>query len=202
LENTIVHLIQSLGYLGVFVAMILESACIPLPSEIIMPFGGYLSWTGHLQLWWVILFGTLGNIVGSIIAYYVGKVGGRPLVKRYGRVIHLSEKHIQMSERWFEKRGEWAVLIGRVLPGVRTFISLPAGFAKMPVIRFTVFTAIGSLPWVAALAYAGYKLGQNWANVKHVMHPFTYAVAALLLIIIILVAFEIRRRKKMVGRGQ
>jgi membrane protein DedA with SNARE-associated domain len=186
LENALILWVQSMGYAGVFLAMVLESACIPIPSEIIMPFAGYLAWSEHLQIIWVIVAGTLGNVVGSLIAYYVGKVGGRPFVIHYGRAIRLSEKHLQMAERWFEKRGEMTVLVCRLLPGVRTFISLPAGISNMPVIRFTAYSAVGSLPWVAALAYGGYKLGQNWGNIKHFMHPFTYIVGVLLLVAVCL----------------
>lgn len=194
ISTFIVHWIQTGGYLSVFIAMLLESACIPLPSEVIMPFGGYLAWVGHLQLWIVIVMGTLGNIAGSLLAYYVGKFGGRAVLNRYGRYVCFSKHHLQMAEDWFAKRGEWAVFIGRLLPGIRTFISLPAGISKMSVTKFTLFTAVGSLPWVAVLGYAGYKLGQNWEGIKHYTHPLLYLVAALVVALIALAIYKGRQR--------
>jgi membrane protein DedA with SNARE-associated domain len=116
--------------------MVLESAWIPVPSEVIMPFDGFLAWVGHLQLWMVIVTGTLGNIVGSLVAYYVGKIGGRALINRYGRYIRLSKRHLEKAEKWFGQRGERAVFVGRLLPGIRTFISLPSGIAKMNIVKF------------------------------------------------------------------
>lgn len=159
-----------------------------------MPFGGYLAWVGHLQLWIVIVMGTLGNIAGSLLAYYVGKFGGRAVLNRYGRYVCFSKHHLQMAEDWFAKRGEWAVFIGRLLPGIRTFISLPAGISKMSVTKFTLFTAVGSLPWVAVLGYAGYKLGQNWEGIKHYTHPLLYLVAALVVALIALAIYKGRQR--------
>lgn len=189
--------IQSGGTLAVFLAMVIESACIPLPSEVIMPFGGFLAFTGHLSLWSVVIAGTLGNVVGSLIAYWVGLIGGRAVILRFGRYVGLSERHLHSAEKWFSKRGEWAVLISRVLPGVRTFISLPAGIAKMPLGRFTLFTFIGSLPWAWILAYAGYKLGQNWDTVKHYTHPLLYVVV--LIIVVFIVWFFVRRNLRSVS---
>ncbi|WAH35430.1 DedA family protein [Alicyclobacillus dauci] len=179
------HWVHSGGYIGVFVAMLLESACIPIPSEVIMPLGGYLAFAGHLNLWMVIIMGTLGNVVGSLIAYFVGSYGGRPLLNRYGKYVRLSERHLQLAEVWFARRGAWAVFVGRLLPAIRTFISLPAGIGKMPLGRFTLLTALGSLPWVAVLSFAGFKLGQNSSTIQHDMHLLTY------LAIILVVAFVV-----------
>lgn len=187
-----IHWVQSGGYIGIFLAMVLESACIPLPSEVIMPFGGFLAWAGHLQLWMVIVMGTLGNIVGSLVAYYVGKLGGRAVITRYGRYIHITERHLKKAEQWFDRRGEWAVFIGRLLPGIRTFISLPAGIAQMNVVKFTLFSSIGSLPWVAALAYAGYQLGQNWEGIRTYTHPLIYVAAA---VVVLLAGTVVYRRR-------
>lgn len=200
MENAVIHWVQSMGYAGVFFTMVLESACIPLPSEIIMPFGGYLAWLGHLQIIWVIVAGTLGNVVGSSIAFYVGKFRGRSFITRYGRAIGLTDRHVKVAERWFEKRGEVAVFVCRLLPGVRTFISLPAGISKMPFIRFLVFSAIGSLPWVAALAYSGYKLGQNWESIKYFMHPFTYVVGVLVVGTVVFLILNKRKSQKQEGQ--
>jgi len=176
ISTMLMHALESGGYVATFMLMMLESACIPIPSEVVMPFAGYLAWEGHLHLWVVIVAGMLGNVVGSLIAYYIGKFGGRPIILRYGRYVHISERTLHTTEAWFEKRGEWAVLIGRLLPGIRTFISLPAGIADMSIGRFVVFTTIGSLPWVAILAYGGYSLGQNWEHVKSYIHPLLYVV--------------------------
>ena len=187
-----IHWVQSGGYIGIFLAMVLESACIPLPSEVIMPFGGFLAWAGHLQLWMVIVMGTLGNIVGSLVAYYVGKLGGRAVITQYGRYIHITGRNLKKAEQWFDRRGEWAVFIGRLLPGIRTFISLPAGIAQMNVVKFTLFSSIGSLPWVAALAYAGYQLGQNWEGIRTYTHPLIYVAVA---VVVLLAGTVVYRRR-------
>ena len=192
LGNAMIHWVQSGGYIGIFLAMVLESACIPLPSEVIMPFGGFLAWAGHLQLWMVIVMGTLGNIVGSLVAYYVGKLGGRAVITRYGRYIHITGRNLKKAEQWFDRRGEWAVFIGRLLPGIRTFISLPAGIAQMNVVKFTLFSSIGSLPWVATLAYAGYQLGQNWEGIRTYTHPLIYVAAA---VVVLLAGTVVYRRR-------
>ncbi|WP_284286528.1 DedA family protein [Alicyclobacillus fastidiosus] len=182
LAHGITSLIQIYGYIGIFLAMVLESACIPLPSEVIMPFGGYLVVLGHLNFWGVVICGTLGNLVGSLIAYLIGRYGGRVLILKYGRFIRLSEHHLKMAENWFTKRGQSAVLIGRVLPIVRTFISLPAGVAQMPVVQFSSYTLIGSLPWVYMLTWSGTALGKGWEGINKYVHPLTYAVAAAIVI--------------------
>lgn len=181
--------------------MVLESACIPLPSEVIMPFGGYLAWTGHLHLWLVVVMGTLGNVVGSIIAYYVGKLGGRAVLIRYGRYVRLSQRHVAGAEKWFEKRGEWAVFLGRLLPGIRTFISLPAGIGNMNIARFIAFSAMGSLPWVTALAYAGYKLGQDWEGIKQYTHPLLYLAIVVIVVFIGLVLHRGRKKARYVNHA-
>lgn len=180
--------------------MALESACIPLPSEIIMPFGGYLVWSGQLHLWGVVLAGTLGNVAGSLAAYYVGLYGGRAAIERYGRYVHLSRRHVEQAERWFAKRGSVSVLIGRVLPVVRTFISLPAGMARMPLGQFALYTFIGSLPWVYVLTWAGVVLGREWEYTGHYMHPFTYGVAGA--IVIGTAVLWIGQRKTRTAKGE
>lgn len=195
LSTFVMHWVQGSGTIGVFLAMVLESACIPLPSEVIMPFGGYLAGTGHGQLWAMIVAGVVGNVVGSLVAYYVGRAGGRPLLNRFGRYIHLSEKNLDSADAWFEKRGDWSVFIGRLLPGVRTFISLPAGIARMNVGRFVLFTTLGSLPWVAVLAYAGYKLGQNWQGIEKYTHPLIYVAAILVVALIVYLWMAARKRR-------
>jgi len=147
LSETAIHLIESLGYWGVFIGMTIESACIPLPSEIIMPFAGYVVWEGQMTLWGITLVGALGNLFGSLIAYYVGWKGGRPLLEKYGKYIFITHSKLNLADEWFEKYGHEAVLISRVLPGVRTFISLPAGITHMDLKKFIIYTFFGSIPW-------------------------------------------------------
>lgn len=196
MSHSITTILQTSGYVGIFIAMVLESACIPIPSELIMAFGGYLVFLGHLNFWGVVVCGTLGNLVGSLVAYYVGRSGGRLLILKYGRVIHLSERHLQSAENWFAKRGQASVLIARVLPIVRTFISLPAGIAKMPVGRFAWYTLIGTLPWVYMLTWAGTDLGHGWQGINRYMHPFTDIMAGVLVIFVLALTVRIIRRRR------
>ena len=180
-----VHLVSSLGYYGIFIGMTVESACIPLPSEAIMAFAGYLTYKGVLQFWPAVIIGTLGNVVGSIIAYYVGIRGGRPFLERYGRAIWFSHKHLDVAEKWFLRYGDWSVFFGRLLPVIRTFISLPAGIFRMRFGPFVLFTAVGSLPWSFLLVYVGLKLGPRWDSVETNFRPLTYVFLALIIILII-----------------
>ena len=166
------------GYVAVFILMLLESACIPIPSEVIMLFGGalaggLLATGGHAQVSVVGigLAGAVGNLAGALVAYAVGRAGGRPLLERYGRFLLIRSQHLDRSEAFFARRGDVAVLVGRVLPVVRTFISLPAGVAEMPLGRFSLFTLVGSLPWTFALAGVGYAVAANWDSVAS---AFTY----------------------------
>ena len=158
----IVAAISALGYVGVAGLMAIESACIPLPSEIIMPFAGYLASLGRMELFWIATAGALGSNIGSTLAYAVGYYGGRPAVERWGRYVLLGRRELALAERFFGHWGGITVLIGRMLPVVRTFIALPAGIARMPMLRFQVYTFVGSWPWCFALAYAGYRLGKAW----------------------------------------
>jgi membrane protein DedA with SNARE-associated domain len=158
----IIGVISRSGYAGVMTLMAIESACIPLPSEIIMPFAGYLVYTGHFNLFWAATAGALGCNLGSVIAYEIGYYGGRPLVARYGSHIMISRRDLEMADRFFLKFGSAAVFLGRLLPVIRTFIALPAGVARMPRLRFHLYTFAGSWPWGFALAWVGMKLGQQW----------------------------------------
>jgi membrane protein DedA with SNARE-associated domain len=160
----IIAAIAATGYIGIIGMMALESACIPLPSEIIMPFSGYLVSTGRLNLWLVAIAGAIGCNLGSALAYEAGHRGGRPMVERYGRWLLLTSEDLDRSERFFERFGGAAVLIGRMLPGIRSFIALPAGIARMPLLRFHVYTFLGSLPWCLGLAYVGEVLGSRWST--------------------------------------
>ena len=162
LSGFIVATISALGYAGVVLLMAIESACIPLPSEIIMPFSGYLVYTGRFNLWGVGVAGALGCVVGSVVAYYVGMYGGRPLIEKYGRYILVSRHDLDLADRWFQKYGEVIVFASRLLPVVRTFIAFPAGVARMKMSRFIIYTFLGSLPWCIGLAYVGQLLGEQW----------------------------------------
>lgn len=158
----ITHVIDLGGYAGIAALMGIESACIPLPSEIIMPFAGYLVYLGHLHLYLVATAGALGCNLGSVVAYWIGAKGGRPLVERYGRWVLMSHHDLDRMTHFFLKYGSITVLLARLLPVVRTFIAFPAGIAKMPQLRFHIYTFVGSWPWCFALAYVGMKLGQRW----------------------------------------
>lgn len=193
-------LIAAIHYPGVALLMAIESACIPLPSEIIMPFAGYVVYQGKLSLFWVATAGAIGCNIGSFIAYWIGAYGGRPLVERFGRYVLLSHHDLDMAERFFARYGSITVLVGRLLPVVRTFIALPAGMARMSQIRFHVYTFIGSWPWCFALAYAGMKAGENWNDphslLRRVLHKADAAVLVLALIAIIwFVRTHLSRRK-------
>lgn len=177
--------IAALGYGGVALLMAIESACIPLPSEIIMPFAGYLASTGQLDLFGVAVAGALGCNLGSVLAYWVGARGGRAFILRYGRWVLMSPADLHHAERFFARFGGIAVLIGRLLPVVRTFIALPAGIARMPQVPFHIYTFVGSLPWCYALAWVGKQLGAQWQSdprLAAVLHRFDFAIAGLVLL--------------------
>ncbi len=173
-------LMVSSGYSGIVILMGIESACIPLPSELIMPFAGYLVFEGKMSLWWVATAGAIGCNVGSLVAYEIGCYGGRPLVERYGRWILMGKRELDWADRFFARWGYLAVFIGRLLPVVRTFIALPAGIARMPRVRFHVYTFLGSWPWCLGLAWFGMKLGENWRGIGKYFHRFDAVILAAL----------------------
>lgn len=181
----VIATISAGGYLGIVALMAIESACIPLPSEIIMPFSGYLVSTGRFDLILAATAGAVGCNVGSTVAYFVGRYGGRPLVERWGAYIFMSRRELEAADRFFARFGGLAVLIGRLLPVIRTFIALPAGIARMKQLPFQVYTFVGSWPWCFALAYVGYRLGQRWDSdprLRQIMHRFDYLVVALIVV--------------------
>ena len=185
LSAFIVATISTLGYGGVVLLMAIESACIPLPSEIIMPFAGYLVYKGQFNLWAVGVAGAFGCVAGSWVAYYVGLYGGRPLIERYGRYILLSSHDLDLADRWFARYGEVIVFASRLLPVVRTFIAFPAGIARMNMTRFTVYTFLGSLPWCIGLAYVGQLLGEQWdknETLKTWFHRFDFLIGILIVL--------------------
>src|SRR6267154_1777251 len=179
LAHFIIAVISATGYLGIALLMGIESACIPLPSEIIMPFSGYLVYTGRFSLWAVSVAGAVGCVVGSLVAYWVCMYGGRPVIEKYGRYVLLSSHDLELAERWFARRGELIVFASRLLPVIRTFIAFPAGVAKMNLTRFVIYTFLGSLPWCLGLAYVGQKLGEEWDKndtLKSLFHRFDFII--------------------------
>ncbi|MGA8153155.1 MAG: DedA family protein [Terriglobales bacterium] len=178
------------GYGGLAILMAIESACIPLPSELIMPFAGYLVYEGTMNLFWAATVGAIGCNLGSLVAYEIGCHGGRPLVEKYGRWILLSRRELEWADRFFVRWGYLAVFIARLLPVVRTFIALPAGVARMPRARFHIYTFLGSWPWCFALAWLGMKLGQNWRQLGKYFHQLDSVIVILLVLGIIWFAWS------------
>ena len=196
LSNFVISVIEQLGYGGVFVGMMLESTGLPIPSEVIMPFAGYVVWEGKLTLIGITLAGTLGCLAGSLIAYGIGLWGGRPLLERYGKYVLIRKSELDRADGWFEKYGDRAVFISRLLPIVRTFISFPAGIVHMDIKKFSLYTFLGSLPWCFALAYVGVLLGPQWENIEGL---FKYLDIAVVVGIIALVAYLIYHRERIVS---
>lgn len=188
--NLIILVLEKLGYFGTFFGMLFESACIPIPSEIILPFGGCLSYRGNLNLFWMIVSGTLGGTVGSIIAYQIGAIGGRPLVEKYAEKLFLSKEKIAKSDAVFNKYGEKIIFFSRLLPIIRTFISLPAGISRMNFPKFIIYTVLGSAIWSAFLGYLGFKMGENWQVIRSYYHYADYAMVAAVVIFILYKVFK------------
>ncbi len=186
---------DAIGWPGVVLLMGIESASIPLPSELIMPLAGWMLIQAKGQpmsyLLLAGLYGALGNLLGSLIAYAVGAWGGRPLLHRYGRYFLITRSELDRADAWFAKYGDWAIFLSRLLPVVRTFISFPAGVVRMPILRFSILTFLGSFPWSLALAYGGYVLGDNWEALRHAMRPFDIPI---IIALIALVCFYVYRR--------
>lgn len=181
----VIAVISKTGYLGVVALMAIESACIPLPSEIIMPFAGYLVYTGQFSLLWAATAGAIGCNIGSVIAYEIGFYGGRPLIEKYGSYLLMNRHDLETADRFFQKFGALAVFIGRLLPVVRTFIALPAGVARMPRMRFHLYTFAGSWPWCFALAWIGMKMGERWhtdPRLSQWLHRLDLVVVLVLLV--------------------
>jgi membrane protein DedA with SNARE-associated domain len=189
-----VDTIDKLGLPGVFFLMVAESACIPIPSEATMLFAGFNVSEGQWSLFTVVLVGTLANLLGSWIAYAVGYFGRVDLLEKHGAKLHVKPSHLAWADRWFERYGDATVFFTRMLPIIRTFISLPAGVAKMPFWRFTLFTVLGCLPWIFALAFVGQQVGDRWEQWKDSLHYVDYAVLAA--IVIGLAVLIVRRRRR------
>jgi membrane protein DedA with SNARE-associated domain len=200
LVNLAWHFVRDAGLPAIFVLMLAESACIPIPSEATMLFAGFAvaepgssSAHHHLTLLGIVVAGVLGNLVGSWVAYGVGRAGRIELLERHGRWLHLKPSHLQWADRWFERYGDRTVLISRVVPIIRTFISLPAGVARMPFMRFTLLTLAGCIPWVLGLALAGEAVGHNWESVRK---GFEYVDYAVLAGVVVAIAYAVVRRRR------
>jgi len=192
-----ISVISSIGYLGIFFLMILESMIVPIPSELVMPFAGFLVATGDMNLWWVVLFATLGSLAGSLLSYYMGLYGGNRFVKKYGKYFLLNQEHLTKTEKWFSKKGELTIFIGRFVPVVRHFISIPAGIGKMNLRKFIIYTVIGAGIWNFFLAYVGFILGKNWAEIKHYINYFSWTILAVIILLIVYFLWkEIKKKRR------
>lgn len=190
------YLVTAWGYWGIFIGMIIESACIPLSSEAIMLFGGFMSAQGYLNLWGVVWAGILGNVVGSVLTFWIGSKGGRVFLQNYGKYVFFNEEHLEKADQWFSRYGEWAVFFSRNLPVVRTFISLPAGISRMNFNKFFIYTFIGVIPWNLALTFLGLKLGQNWAFVETYSRPLSYAMLGMIVLGVVYFIFKSLTKQK------
>ncbi|HWR45989.1 DedA family protein [Sporomusa sp.] len=175
--QAVIEYISLWGYAAIVIGMALESACIPVPSELIFGFAGYLVYLGRLDFTLAVIAGVVGGLIGSVVAYYVGFYGGQPFIAKYGRYVLLSKRNVELAQKWFDHYGLKAVFISRLLPVVRTFISLPAGFAKVDFGKFIFYTALGSIPWTIGLIYAGKLLGENWQIINTIGHQASLIVA-------------------------
>jgi membrane protein DedA with SNARE-associated domain len=184
--------LDAMGYYGIFLMMSIESACIPLPSEIIMPYGGYLvsMHPDKYNIWMMGISGSLGEVLGSTIAYHVGMFGGRPIVEKYGKYILVRHKDLDKADAWFTKYGDTTIFFSRLMPVVRTFISFPAGVSKMPFWRFIIYTFLGSLPWCLALAYVGKILGDRWDSIKNYFHGADVVIGVVLAVLLALYIYH------------
>ncbi len=204
LPSAMNHFLESWGYLAIFVLTLLESACIPIPSEVTLGLSGALASGavvsgihGDLNLGWVIVVGVAGSVVGSVIAYWVGRIGGRAFVDRFGRYVLLTHRDLDRAEAWFGRRGDWVVMVGRVIPVIRTFVSLPAGLAEMKLTKFVAFTAVGVTAWVALLSTIGYEVGASWNSVTKGFSDASYVVGAVVLLAVgVFVVLRVRSLRR------
>lgn len=201
LANFIIQFIQTTNYLGIFILMALESALIPIPSEITMPFAGFLAQQGKLNLWFVIIVGTLANLAGSLIAYYIGYFLEETvllnLIKKYGKFVLVDEHEYHRANKWFDRYGDKVIFISRLLPGIRTIISLPAGVFRMDIKKFIIYTIVGCLIWSVFLTYLGYMLGANWQSLEKYYRPFEgVIIIGLILAVLWYIDHKLKLHKK------
>ena len=194
--DVFLQFIDGWGYYAVAILMALENACIPIPSELILGFAGYMIYAGRMTFTMAMVAGMVGGMLGSYFAYYVGHYGGRPFVDKYGKYFFVKKSHVDIAQEWFDKYGIKAVFFSRMLPVVRTFISLPAGFAHVDMRQFFFYTFIGSLPWTALILFIGMMLGEGWKVMMEVGHEISLAVAAAIVIICIVLYVQYKRKKK------
>ena len=198
LNQIIIDLIEATGYLGIFLAMLVEGIFTPIPSELIMPFAGYVAYTGELNFFLVILVGSLGAVIGSSVAYMLALWLGRPLVDRFGMFFGLDEGKMASAERWFKRWGVWGIFIGHSLPGIRSVISFPAGLSKMDRKKFVMFTFCGALVWNTVLVTAGYLLGENWIQFWERTDGMDWVVLGLLGLVLVLYFLYKKRKNKVI----
>jgi membrane protein DedA with SNARE-associated domain len=205
-RDLVTQIYEAVGYLGVALWVAIESVVIPIPSELVLPFAGFLIGSGEAiepltgrpwEYWLVVAAGTIGATVGALIAYAIGALGGRPILERWGRVLGVSAADLDRADAFFARYGDAASFFGRMLPVIRSLVSFAAGVAHMPILRFTIFSFLGSLPWTALLVFAGMELGSNWESIGSVIKQFEYAIAALLgLIVVAWVWFRIIKPRR------
>jgi membrane protein DedA with SNARE-associated domain len=196
LVNFAVDVIDKLGLPGIFVLMVLESACIPIPSEATFLFAGFNVSKGEYSMFAVVAVGTAANVVGSWLAYAVGYYGRVDILEKHGKKLHIKKSHLEWADRWFEKYGAWTVFLTRMLPIIRTFISLPAGVARMPFWKFTALTTLGCIPWIFMLTFIGREVGDRWESWKDSLHYVDYAVAACIVLGVVYLVVRNRRGKR------
>lgn len=194
--DVFLQFIDTWGYMAVAILMGMENACIPIPSELILGFAGYLIYINRMTMEMATVAGMIGGMLGSIFAYYVGLWGGRPFVDKYGKYFFIKKSHVDVAQEWFDKYGVKAVFFSRMLPVVRTFISLPAGFANVNIAKFLIYTFIGSLPWTVLILFIGMQLGPGWAVMMEVGHEISLAVAGIIVIIVAVLYWQYRKKKK------
>ncbi|HLC43593.1 MAG TPA: DedA family protein [Patescibacteria group bacterium] len=186
LAQIVTMTISQIGYVGIFVLMLLESCGVPLPSEVIMPFSGFVVAEGKMLFWLVVLCGTIGNLVGSWIAYWIGFSGGRPLIEKYGKYLLISKHDLNLADKWFTRYGDWVVFFGRLLPVVRTYISFPAGIAEMNFKKFSYYTFVGAFIWTTLFAWLGVGMGSNWEVIRQKLHSFDLVIVIVLVVLFVL----------------
>jgi membrane protein DedA with SNARE-associated domain len=189
-------LIGKTGYAGIFLLSALESCAIPIPSEIVVPFSGFLAVSGRFSLWMVIFVATIANLVGSAVLFWIGRNGGRWILERYGKYVLIHRQDIERGDIWFKKYGDWAIFWSRILPVARTYVSLAAGVADMNFYTFSLYTFLGSLPWNAALAIIGYKAGENWRVLETYFRKLDIFIVVLIIVLVFVYLWKHLRKRR------
>src|SRR5438128_5822402 len=193
--NTILNLLYQTGYVGVFLLMVMESATLPVPSEVVLPLGGYLVSQGRLEFWSTVAVATVGSMVGTMIDYGIGYYLGRPAVLRYGRIVRFSHERLETTERWFSRHGTSVVLLARFVPLLRTLIAFPAGMVRMEPKKFLAYSAVGILVWDIALVYVGFLAGQNSAQISNILESYFLPLGLASIVIVAIVAYRSLRKR-------